>query len=111
MTFFADISNIELPSGTMYSLPLKAPLTIPLYFGTYPSINLLQDEVMITLTGTPEDARIERRNPYHVDIRYLMVENALSGSYVLQISDSSGVIATRPITIDVTRKLVTEPRQ
>lgn len=106
-----DISNIELPSGTTYRLPLKDPLTISLYFGTYPQVDLTQDGIDVTLidTGTgfgiSMEPVIDKLNPFHVDIKYMMVQDTLSGNYAITIANNEGMmIARQLITIEVTGK-------
>lgn len=107
----ADNSNIELLNGTAYRLPLKDPLTISLYFGSYPRTNLTEENIDISLvnSGTGVGIRMEpvidKLNPYHVDIRYSMVEDDLSGDYDIRIGRGSTEVSRQPITINVTGKL------
>lgn len=84
------------------------PLTIPLYFGSFPPIDLSLPSTEITLynvdtgTGVQIEPEYGRINPYHVDIRYAMIEQVINGDYEIRIHRESVVIARQPITIEVT---------
>ena len=110
---FADNFNIELLEGANYRLPLHDALTISAYFGSYPQVNLTRPEIDISLvlmgTNTPISIApmLERINPFHVELRYNMVQQATTGNYDLRISAGSSLIARRPITIEVTGEFLT----
>lgn len=108
--YVTDNSNIELPNGSSYRLPLYNPLTISLYFGSYPQTNLSQSDTEVLLFNTNSGAAVElepvyeKISAFHVDIKYATVEQALSGRYEVRIREGLRIVASQPITIDVTGK-------
>ena len=109
-TFNTDNFNIELPDGSNYRIPVYDPLTIPLYFGSYPHIDLTQNSTGLVLYNTNTEAGVpttpERVNPYHAIIKYYMTEQLVSGNYEIRIIRGTNMLARQPITIQVTGKQV-----
>lgn len=105
-----DNTNIELPDGSSYQLPVYNPLTIPLYFGSYPRTDLSQSSTEIVLFDVGAEVTVsvepmyESRNAFRVDIKYATTPEAVDGDYEIRINRAGVVIARQPITIEVTRK-------
>lgn len=83
-------------------------MTIPLFFGRYPRIDLTLPTIEVglynidTASGIQTEPVYERVNRYHVIIRFATVERIVNGNYEIRISRESQVFARQPITIQVT---------
>ena len=110
VTYFCVTDNygIELLGGSNYRVPHYDPLTISLYFGGYPHIDLTEPDIAIQIVDseTRNDISIEptydRINLFHVDISYDMVERQITGDYSLIINRDSTPITSQAIAIEVT---------
>lgn len=105
----SDNTNIELPEGTSYRLPVYDPLTIPLYFGSYPRVDLSLSSIDIQLVddtgaGVELEPLYERINAFHVNIVYSMIQPTLSGNFEIWIRSGNVLIARQPINIEVSGK-------
>lgn len=106
----ADDSNIELLDGSTYQLPVYNSLTISLYFGHHPYVNLSNPATEIALFNTATGSAIqseplyERFNSYHVNLMFPSVQTLLSGNYEIRISMGNTRIGAQFITIEVTGK-------
>lgn len=85
-------------------------MSVPFYFGSYPQTNLSHPDISFSLFNvesgdvvSSELILYERKNPFHVDIKFSMVQEMLSGNYDIRINVGQGAaIAMQRITIEVT---------
>ena len=108
--YVLDVGNtyIEIPIGSSVEVRLYDPLIIPVFYGSYPRLNISQSDVEISVMDMAGAAVTEptynRINAFHVDIQFPIAQSSLSGTYNILIRYMNSVISRQTMSIEITGK-------
>jgi hypothetical protein len=99
---------LALPDGDTYRVRLYDSLIIPFVLGSDPFLDLLQEEVNITLTGQPVDSELRpvyrKLSLYRGEVFFNQTASSHAGQYSLQVTIAGDIIASADLSIFVNRK-------